>query len=178
VARAAHQQAEPDDAVEDDHHGCEHCVAGERDGGRAPGDHERDDERHLDHSDRECQHQGAEGFADSMGDHLGVVHGREHAGDQAGTERDRKEAVRDGRRCAKQQPAGKGRGHGPEWQMGGGHVRATCPEPPRHRKINGPAAARPAGREGLSPDPRERFLTSLAQALPATGSAKACSVSW
>ena len=141
MARAARQQAEPDDAVEDDHHGREYRVAGERGGGRAAGEHERDDERHLDHGDRERQHQRAEGFADPVGDHLGVVHGREHAGDQAGTEGEGQEVVREDRRCAKQQPAGKGRGHGPERQMmGGGHVRATCPEPARRRKIAGPAA--------------------------------------
>jgi len=56
VARAARQQAEPDDAVEDDHHGREHRGAGERGGGRAAGEHERDDERYLDHGDRERQH--------------------------------------------------------------------------------------------------------------------------
>ena len=141
MARAARQQAEPNDAVEDDHHGREHRVAGERSSGRAAGEHERDDERHLDHGDRERQHQRAEGFADPVGDHLGVVHGGEHADDQDGAEREGEEAVRDGRRYAEQQPAGKGCGHGPERQMtGGGHVRANLPRASRRRKIAGPAA--------------------------------------
>ncbi len=45
-------------------------------------DHQRDDQRHLDHGDRDREHQGAERLADPERDHLGVVHRGQHRADQ------------------------------------------------------------------------------------------------
>ena len=46
------------------------------------GDHQRDDQRHLDHGDRHGEHQRAERLADPVRDHLGVVHRGQHRADQ------------------------------------------------------------------------------------------------
>ena len=43
-----------------------------------PDDHQRHDQRDLDHGDRDRQHQRAERLADPVGDDLGVVHRGEH----------------------------------------------------------------------------------------------------
>ena len=85
-APPAHQQAQADDAIEDDHHGGEHRVAGQGHGGFPAGEHERDDEGHLDGGDRRGEHQGAEWLADPVGDHFGVMDGGEHTDQQAGGE--------------------------------------------------------------------------------------------
>ena len=44
--------------------------------------HQRDDQRHLDHRDRDGQDQRAERVADAVGDHLRVVHGGEDRADE------------------------------------------------------------------------------------------------
>ena len=46
---------------------------------RAASKHERNDQRDLDHRDGEREHERAERLADPMRDHLGVMHGGEHA---------------------------------------------------------------------------------------------------
>ena len=94
VARAAEQQAAPDDAVEDDHHGGEHGVARQRRRFRAAGEHQRNDERDFDDGDRNGQHERAEGLAHAVRDHLGVVHGRQHAADQPGRDEHQKGAAK------------------------------------------------------------------------------------
>jgi hypothetical protein len=45
-------------------------------------EHQRDDQRHLDHRDRHRQHQRAVGLADAVGHDLGVVHRGQHRADQ------------------------------------------------------------------------------------------------
>ena len=48
----------------------------------AAGEHHRDDQRDLDHGDREREDQRAERLADPVRDHFGVMDGGEHRGDQ------------------------------------------------------------------------------------------------
>ena len=61
-----------------DHDRGEHGVAGERRRLRAAGDHQRDDQRHLDDGHRDGEHQRPEGLTDPVRDDLGVVHGGQH----------------------------------------------------------------------------------------------------
>ena len=44
----------------------------------AAGDHQGDDQRHLDDGDGDGEHQRPERLADPVSDHLGVVDGGEH----------------------------------------------------------------------------------------------------
>ena len=82
---AAPQQAESDDPVADNHHSGEHRVAGQRRLSRRNCNHDGNDQRHLDYGHRDRQHERAKRLARAMGDHLGVVHGRENRGDQGCT---------------------------------------------------------------------------------------------
>ena len=78
-----------------DHHRGEDGVAGEGRRLRAAGDHQRDDQRHLDHGDGDGEHQRPERLTDPVGHHLGVVHGGEHRrGEDQRHERDRQRAER------------------------------------------------------------------------------------
>ena len=81
MMRAAHQQAQPDDAVAHDHDGGEHRVAGQRRAAGRP-DHHRDDQRHLDDGDGDGEQQRAERLADPMRHDLGVIDGGKDRGDQ------------------------------------------------------------------------------------------------
>jgi hypothetical protein len=81
VTEPTEQQRDADDAVERDHHGGERRIAGEGLGTLAA-HHERDDERDFDDRHRDCQHEGTEGLPHPVGDHLRVVHGRQHGGHQ------------------------------------------------------------------------------------------------
>ena len=92
VPHGADQQREADDAVEGDHHRGEHGVAGQRRGLRAAGDHQGDDQRHLDHGDGDREDQRAERLADPVGDDLRVVHRGEHGSRQH--ERDQRDRQR------------------------------------------------------------------------------------
>ena len=47
-----------------------------------PPNHQRDDQRDLDHRHRDGEHQRPERLADAVGDHLGVMHRREHRAGQ------------------------------------------------------------------------------------------------
>ena len=47
------------------------------------GEHHRDDQRDLDHRDRDREHQRAVRFADPVRDDLGVMDGREHGAAEA-----------------------------------------------------------------------------------------------
>ena len=78
----AAQQAEPDDAVDDDHDRREHGIARQRRGIARVGQHQADDQRHLDHRHRHREDQRAERLANLMRPHLGMMHRGEHAADQ------------------------------------------------------------------------------------------------
>ncbi len=93
MARAAPEQAQPDDAVAHDHDGGENRVARQPGLLRRSRDHDGDDQRHLDHGHGDGQDQRAEGLADAVGDDLGVVDGREHGGDQSRSRRRGNEAA-------------------------------------------------------------------------------------
>ena len=82
MARAAPEQAQADDAVAHDHDGGEDRVACQPCLFRRSCNHDRDDQRHLDNRDGDGQDKRAEWLAGAVCDHLGVVHGREHGGDQ------------------------------------------------------------------------------------------------
>jgi hypothetical protein len=102
----------PTDPVARDHHGREDGVPGERRGLRPAGDHQRDDERHLDdrHGDRE--HERAERLPDPVGDHLRVVDGRQHRTGEKGAdhhEHGRPRLRAPGRREQEQRRDGDGR---------------------------------------------------------------------
>jgi hypothetical protein len=58
------------------------------------GDHQRDDQAHLDDCHRHREEQRAERFADPVGHHLGVVHGGQHGTDQHDRDQARKERRR------------------------------------------------------------------------------------
>ncbi len=105
MARGAEDKAEPDHAVDDDHHLGEHRVARQAGSGLRLRQHQRDDQRHLDDGNGDRQQEGAERLADAVRDDLGVMDRREHAGDQRDAERGEQCRVMqaDGRR--EQRPA-------------------------------------------------------------------------
>ena len=82
VPHAANDQAQPDDTVAHDHHGGKHGVACQRNGLRPTGEHHRDDQGTLDHRYREREDERPERLADTVRDHLGVMHGHEYRRDQ------------------------------------------------------------------------------------------------
>jgi hypothetical protein len=118
VAQRAGEQAEADNAVADDHYGREDGIAGERVLAGAAGKLERDDQRDFDDGDGEGEDQGAEGFADIVGDGLRVLDGYRHAGDQHGGERQCDQpAGRPAPDGAKHRAGEDRRGDGP-WRQG------------------------------------------------------------
>ena len=73
--------------VKDD--GRKHRVSRERLGGPGAGDHQRDDERHLDHRDRHSEHQRPVRLADTVSDDLRMMNRGEHrAREQRGDDPD------------------------------------------------------------------------------------------
>ncbi len=80
--KCAEQEAQADDAIADDHHGCENGVAGQRARCLAARKHQRDDQRGLDGRDCEREDQRAERLADPERDDLGMMHSHENRGDQ------------------------------------------------------------------------------------------------
>ena len=117
MPRPAPQQAHADKAVADDHDGRKHRVAREARGLRAAAEHDRDDERHLDHGHGDGEHEGAERLADPMGDDLGVIHRREHRRREQQRRRAREHAPHLHECCRDEERAGK---------------RRPCPSPPGH----------------------------------------------
>ena len=75
VGERADENADSDHAVDDDHDRRKDRVARERGFVGAAGQHHRQDEGHLDHRDRDREHERAVGLAHAMRHHLGVVHG-------------------------------------------------------------------------------------------------------
>lgn len=94
VAQAAEQETQSDQPVAHDHDDGEHRIAGER-GIALPAQHDRSNERDLDHRDRDGGNARAERLADDMRDRLRVMDGGEHGADQD----DAGDAVEE--RCAK-----------------------------------------------------------------------------
>ena len=82
MADAARQQAEPDDAVADQHHGGEGGVARERRGFGSAGQHHGDDQSDFDHRYGEREDQRAERLPEPVRHDLGVIDGSEYRGDQ------------------------------------------------------------------------------------------------
>ncbi len=93
VAQAADEDAEPDEAVTHDHHHRKHGVARQR-RLRLVAEHDGGDQRDLDDGDRERQQQRAVGLADSLGDHLGMMHRCEHGAEQDGQQHGREQPSR------------------------------------------------------------------------------------
>ena len=87
VADAAPQQTRADDAVADDHDRRENRVAGQSRllGGRC--DHDRDDERRLDHRYGQGEDKRAERLANAVSDHLRMVHRGKDGAEQSGSGR-------------------------------------------------------------------------------------------
>jgi len=117
VTQAAHEQADPDDAVQDDHQRGVDRVARQAGLLASAGEHHRENERGLDDGHRDRQHERAEGLADPVGDDLGVMHGRDHRADE--------------RTSAQQRHDGAGaddEGYDEQRDRDEGH----CPRPRRH----------------------------------------------
>ena len=74
VADTAHQQTSADDAVADDHDRREDRVPGQAGFFGRRCDHDRNDQRRLDHGYGQGEDKRAERLADAVCDHLGVVH--------------------------------------------------------------------------------------------------------
>ena len=79
IAHGPHQQRRADHAVQPDHQCGEHGVTRQR-GIVLPVQHDRREQRHLDHDHRQCQHQCAVGLAEPIGDRRGMAHRAEGAG--------------------------------------------------------------------------------------------------
>ena len=146
VKRAAQQQAQPDDAGQDDHHGGEDGVAGERRRVRTARQHQRHDQRDFDHGDRDRQHQRAERLAHAMRDHLGVVHGGQHGADQPGRDEHQEGAAESEQRSAEEEPGDDRRGEGPERQERRRFHSATIAHATRHPLRGRPHARSSTGR--------------------------------
>jgi hypothetical protein len=88
---------------------------------RARREHDRDDQRHLDHGDRHRQHQRAERLADAMRDHLRVVHRRvDRRAQRHADQREQQAVARHGIRDAEHDPRDERHGNGPAGQNGRG----------------------------------------------------------
>ena len=120
VLECADQQTQADDPIQNDHHGGEYRVARERRSFLAPGEHERDDERHFDQRNRQGQYQGSVGFTYAMRDDIGMMDGGEQAGrETCGNNRNEDPAVAQAKHSGCQDAAGNHRGDdGPERQIG------------------------------------------------------------
>jgi hypothetical protein len=105
MAASADQQTQADDAVEDQHHGGKHRVSRQRAGAGSAGQHQRDDQRHFDHGHRQRQNQRAEGFSHAVRHYFGMVHGRQHAGEQADGHEQRVPAAGAQQAAGQDQPA-------------------------------------------------------------------------
>ena len=77
VKPAAHEQADADDTVEDDHQRGVDRVARQMGLLGSADDHHGQDERGLDDRHGEREHERAEGLSDPVGDDLGVMHRRD-----------------------------------------------------------------------------------------------------
>ncbi len=107
VTQRAEQHAQADHAGADDHDRRVQRVARERGGVRSPGEHHRDNQRHLDRRNRECEHQRPEGLADAVRDDLRVMHRRGDRADEANcAQRPERRAERRDQRDAEQQRRG------------------------------------------------------------------------
>ena len=82
MPRAAEHQAQPDDAVQHQHHCGEHGIPRQRAAAVPGGQHHRNDQRDLDHRDGDGEHDRAERLAHPQRDDFGVMHGSEHGGQQ------------------------------------------------------------------------------------------------
>ena len=82
MAGAADQQAKPDDSVANQHDRRKDRVARKSSFVVRMGDHDGNDQRHLDDGDRDRQDQCAERLADAMRHDLGMVDGGKNSGDQ------------------------------------------------------------------------------------------------
>ena len=155
-SQRAHEQRDADDAVAGDHHGREHGVARERRGLVAAGDHERDDQRHLDHGDRDREHERPERLADPVRHHLGVVDGGQHGPGQQQPGDDQHDR------------AGMAAERDDRDQRRGGRHRGG---PPHHRSPRSTSSASPARSAGTS---RWSWWTpaSTLQLIPASASAR------
>ena len=78
ITQPADEQAQANNAVDDDHHRGKYRVTRQCRRLGTPGEHERNDQRDLDGGHRQCQHQCAEGLADTMRDDLGMVNCCQH----------------------------------------------------------------------------------------------------
>ena len=78
MARAARQQAHTDDSIAHDHDGRKHRVTRQFCLSARRREHDRDNQRDLDHRHRDGEHQRAKGFAGAVRNHFGVVDGGEH----------------------------------------------------------------------------------------------------
>ena len=77
VAQAAQDDAEPDDAVADDHDHRK-TVSRASVGLAFARQHDRQDQGDLDHGDGDGEHQRAVRLAGAMGDDVGMMHAGEH----------------------------------------------------------------------------------------------------
>jgi hypothetical protein len=78
VSPRPQDQAEADDAVEHDHYRREHRIARNHIGARGAGEHDRHDERGLDHRHRDREQDRAERLAELERQHFRVMDGGEH----------------------------------------------------------------------------------------------------
>ena len=79
LAPAKHE-AEPDNAIENDHHRREHRVAGDALAAFGPGKHDRDNKPGFDHRHRDREKDRAKRLAKLERKHLGMMNGGEHRG--------------------------------------------------------------------------------------------------
>ena len=84
MARAARQQAQTDDPVAHDHDGSKNRVTRQFRLSVRSRNHNRDDQRHLDHRHSDGENQRAKWFAGAVRDYLGVIDGRKHRRHQCG----------------------------------------------------------------------------------------------
>ena len=93
VATSVGEDADPHDAVADDHHGGEDRVAGHCVALTMVREHHRDDQGCLDDRHAEREDQCPEWLTHSMGDDLGMADRCEHRGHEDGEEDDEPKAM-------------------------------------------------------------------------------------
>ena len=80
------QQAQPNDAVQNNHHCCKNRITRQRGSRGTTLQHQHHDQRYLDDGDGQRQQQGAIGFAHTVRNDFGVVYGSQHADHQGGSD--------------------------------------------------------------------------------------------
>jgi hypothetical protein len=128
VPQRADDDAQARDAVQHEHDHRVDRVAHQR-RLRQVAEHDGDDQPELDHRDRQCEQDCAEGLPDPQRHHLGVVHGGQHRGQQRDDQHARREHTGTAVQGEVRAECGKGHGRGPGRKTVGANAHGSSTQP-------------------------------------------------